>query len=255
MTLPAELQSRIEEIRNDFTNGSSVIAWNVLNLLADAIKIIDESDKDNILDLAKELLSAKPHMAGPTNILEIFNKQFPRYSTKSEIANFLNKLNSDLLLASDTCVSLAIEKLIEKEKTSILTCSYSSNVFNIISSAKSKMTVYILQSIWNGIDYGEIWIDKLSDLNVECNVLSEDDAIPVIDFALIGADAVLYSGDIINGIPSLYLAKSMKKIGIPLFVVAESFKKCKQIPIIDGFEQIPNELISDIITDDIFNQD
>lgn len=249
MTFPSEFRIRIEEIRNDFTNGSTVIAGNALKLLEDAIKNINESDKDNILDLAKELVSVKPHMAAPTNIIKIFISEFPKLSTKIELYNIIEILNDKIKLASDTCISLAIEKLFKKEITSFLTCSYSSNVFNILTRAGNGVSVYILQSKWNGIDYSEIWMDKLSDMNVECYMWSEDDTMPNIDFALIGADAVSYSGDIINGLPSFFLAQSLKTYGIPLYVVAESFKKCKDIQMADGFELIPKEYITEIISD------
>lgn len=252
MTLSAEFRTRIEEIRNDFTNGSSVIAGNVLKILEDAIKINKNSDRKIIPDIASELLSAKPHMAAPSNILKIFINEFPKLSGQAELLKFIKKLETDMQLASETCIKLAFAQLHIKEKISLLTCSYSSNVFNIISQSGTGSTVYILQSIWNGIDYSEMLQAQLKVLNVKCNVLSEDDKIPEIDFALLGADAVLYSGDIINGKPSLYLAKLVNGINIPLFVVAESFKKCEEIQITDGFELIPNELITDIITDNIF---
>ncbi len=249
--LPSEFRVRIEAIKNDFANGSTVIARNTLKLLTDAVNYIDESNKKIILDLAVELLSSKPHMTAPTNILNIFINEYPGFSTKSEMVNFLIKLESGLNLASDSCVALANDKLFKKEKTSILTCSYSSTVYNIISKTNSDIIVYVLQSIWNGIDYSEIWRAQLKVLNIKCYVLSEDDIIPEIDFGLLGADAVLYSGDVLNGAPSLYLAQSLKKIGIPLLVVAESFKKCKESPISDGFELIPAGLITEIITDNI----
>jgi len=228
-----------------------VIARNVLNLLTDAANYFNESNKINILVLANELLLAKPNMAAPTNILKIFINEFPKLSAKKEIANFLKNLESDMYRASDKCINLTIEKLFKKENTSILTCSYSSNVFNIIACAGIDLNVYVIQSIWNDIDFSAIWLDKLKVLKVKCNVILIDDNLPKIDFALIGADAVLYSGDIINGTPSLYLAQSINKIGLPLFVVAESFKKCKEIQIADGFELIPKEFITEIITDNI----
>lgn len=249
MTLPPQFGIRIEEISNDFTNGSTVIANNVLKLLLDSVNYIDDSNKIIILDLATELLTAKPHMAAPTNILNAFIELFPNFTEKAEIRNFLKGIESEMLIASETCVLITQDKLFKKEKTSVLTCSYSSNVYNILARVKSELFVYVFESIWKGINYSEIWEDKLNKMNIKSYRLTMGDKIPEIDFGLIGADAILNSVDVINGTPSLFLAQSLKKIGKSLFVVAESFKKCNKIKISDGFDLISNELITELITD------
>ena len=65
--------------------------------------------------------------------------------------------------------------------------------------------------------------------------------------SIIGADRILDDNSVINGIPSLELAKQCNS-KIPFYVMAESFKKDNNLIIEEGFDLIPNHLIAEIIS-------
>ena len=74
--------------------------------------------------------------------------------------------------------------------------------------------------------------------------------------ALVGADSILPDGTLINGIPTSNLAKAASNNGIPFYCVCETAKfdiqndRSKQNKLEPGFETIPLELITGIITEE-----
>ncbi|MBM2815513.1 MAG: hypothetical protein HW421_2275 [Ignavibacteria bacterium] len=68
---------------------------------------------------------------------------------------------------------------------------------------------------------------------------------------LTGADKILLDGSVVNGFPSLEVAKLNQK-KIPFYVIGESFKYSSSQSIEDGFDIIPAEFITKIFSDEIF---
>ncbi|MBI5326325.1 MAG: hypothetical protein HZB41_13810 [Ignavibacteriae bacterium] len=252
MSIPVIIENKIDEIRNDFTNGSTVIAANSLKVLSQTLNYIDDSHIDTISNVASKLISTKPHMAALTNILRLFLNEFTEFKSKEDIQHYLSKLDSDLNSAREECINNTLNKLFIDANLSIITCSFSSTVYNIIIRAKAKINVYILESVWNGIDFGKIWIDKLKPMNINCSIIKYNEDLPNTDFALLGADAILFSGDVVNGTPSLKLAETMNENNIAFYIASESIKMCSEISIADGFDLIPKKYISEVFTDNIF---
>ncbi|TAL68165.1 MAG: hypothetical protein EPN82_12275 [Bacteroidetes bacterium] len=253
MSIPLVFQKRIEEIRNDFINGSSVITRNALKILSDAVQYYDFSQKYSVLVIAQDLLTTKPQMAAPTNILKIFMSEFPKFSNNNDITFLINKLESDLSTATEDSKKICFDGLFGESNLSVMTCSFSSNVFDIIIKSGTSTSIYVLSSKWRSIDFGKIWQNKLEEYKIKCKIIEVNGKLPKIDFALIGADAVLHKGDVLNGTPSLNLAELMERNKYPTYVIAESFKRCREIPISDGFEYIPKNLVTKIFSDSIFN--
>ena len=246
-------QKRIDEVRNDFINGSSVIARNSLKILSDAVQYYDFSQKYSVLIIAQELLTAKPQMAAQINIMKIFMNEFPKFSNYHDITMLINKLESDMKIATEKSKSLCLETLFDEDKLSVITCSFSSNVFDILSKSGKITSIFILDSIWKNIDFGKMWLEKLSEFNVKCNIITLENNMPKINFAFIGADAVKQNGDIINGYPSMLLVQKMKENACPVYVISESFKYSDDLTLTDGFDCIPGNLISGIFSDKIFS--
>ncbi|MGB9885434.1 MAG: NUDIX domain-containing protein [Moorellales bacterium] len=70
------------------------------------------------------------------------------------------------------------------------------------------------------------------------------------DLVLVGADAILPDGSVVNGSPSLSLARAAAAAGVPFLVVADRFKRAAgEVPLEEGFERIPAELIRGIVTE------
>ena len=65
--------------------------------------------------------------------------------------------------------------------------------------------------------------------------------------ALIGADAVT-PGFVVNGTPSLVLAEAVKGRA-PLYVVAETLKFARRVPLSPGYDRIPLDLVTAVVSE------
>jgi translation initiation factor 2B subunit (eIF-2B alpha/beta/delta family) len=139
---------------------------------------------------------------------------------------------------------------------SIMTASYSSQVVSTFRRAKDmgKMfTILALESLSQGKSYGEMLALELKKENIKVLVIPDVDiarSVALANKVLIGSDAILPQGYVINGIPSLHLAKVAQRNHLPFYVVGEMIKVSPHFFEPDqGFDMIPPSLITWIITD------
>ncbi len=248
------IQLKIDSLRNDFTNGSGVIARNAIQILRDASLVFPEKEQNKYLkSVAGQLLEAKPGMAATVNFMKVCLAKLENFTSAGSFLQFLSNLETRIEKASYICVNSGLRELPLSDGISFITCSFSSVVFNIAHQSKTKLKVLVLQSQWKDMDYGRIFYDRLRETGINSEYLALTDVYDkTFGFALVGADAILRNGSVINGKPSLELAERVKLKGIPLYVAGESFKKCINIPLCEGFDLLPGKLIKKIITDDVF---
>ena len=152
-------------------------------------------------------------------------------------------------------MTLINEIFIKNGFRKILSCSLSSTVFKIFLKASEvniKFSVTALESVWNNKSYGLELMKKCHESNINCVAVKDTEipsAVQESDCALVGADAIIAVGGAVNGFPSLGLSHSCKNV-IPFYIAAESFKFTKKYIVEDGFEYIPSDLITKIITDE-----
>ena len=83
------------------------------------------------------------------------------------------------------------------------------------------------------------------DVAEECKI---PQAISRARLVLVRADKLLPDGSLINGVPTLKVAKEAQD-RIPLYSVCESYKFDDDETLEEGFERIPSHLITGIVTE------
>jgi translation initiation factor 2B subunit (eIF-2B alpha/beta/delta family) len=143
----------------------------------------------------------------------------------------------------------------------VMTCSYSSAVVAcLIQACQKGHRINLLaaqsKSTSNGLAYGELLAQELAEENIFCQVFSEasiNDLLTRTDIILLGADAVLSNGSLVNGYPSLALAQAAfaSSKAIPVYTLCETIKFASDSsPILEeGCDMIPGIYLTGIITE------
>ena len=145
----------------------------------------------------------------------------------------------------------------------LTTCSYSSTVGETLKVAKQQrknFKVFVAESRTddNKFQYGQILAKFLKSLKIATEVFPDDEIyryVPKTKCVLVGADSLLCDGSIINGTPTYKVALKAKECGIPFYSVCETTKANtlsylgKNTELKEGFELVPSNLITGIITE------
>ncbi len=248
------IEQEIEQIRNDYTNGSSIIARNAIAILD---KLSQSNDPKLIIDTAEKLKSAKPTIISLYNLMNYIIDKIN--SDKRGVPLIIYNVKEQIEEATNQCIDSSFKTLFSKiNQANIITCSYSSSVLKLIEKAHNeniRINLYALHSCWQANNYHKFILDKTNQIGINCEYLrldQIDDILNNLDFGLIGADIIFLSGAIVNGIPSFYMANKLAN-KVPLYAIGESFKLATHIKIEDGFDYIPQNLISQVIIDYVFS--
>lgn len=131
-----------------------------------------------------------------------------------------------------------------RDRSVILTHSSSKVVLQLLREASDQnkhFTVYITESMPN--KQGWTMQQELKEAGVPSTVIL-DSAVGYmmerVDFVLVGAEAVVESGGIINKIGTYQLAVMAKSMNKPVYVAAESFKFLREYPL--SQRDVPNKV-------------
>ena len=145
----------------------------------------------------------------------------------------------------------------------LATCSYSSTVYETLKAAKKQgksIKVFIAESKTEDstLQHGQTLATALKSIKITTEVFPDNEIsmhIPKTKIVIVGADSLLCDGSIINGTPTHKIALEAKETGIPFYSVCETTKintlsyLGKKISIEKGFELIPSNLITEIVTE------
>jgi len=130
-----------------------------------------------------------------------------------------------------------------RDGSTVLTHSSSRCVLNVLKEARDKnkhLTIYITESMPD--KQGWKMKKNLEDLGIQSTVIL-DSAVGYImervDLILVGAEAVVESGGIINKIGTCQLTVMAKAMNKPVYVAAESFKFLREYPL--NQKEVPNK--------------
>lgn len=127
--------------------------------------------------------------------------------------------------------------------SNILVHSKSRVVFEILKEAYIKngtFHVFVCQSAPD--NSGILMMEELSKLGIECTLILDSAVgavIEKVDFVLLGAEAVVESGGIINKIGTSSIGLCAKMLNKPVYVAVESFKFVRFYPL--NNRDIPDE--------------
>jgi translation initiation factor 2B subunit (eIF-2B alpha/beta/delta family) len=266
-----QLSDKIREVEFDRTRGASQLARKALDVLKFfAYNSENKTSEEFIRDvkkLGKKLLETKPNMAPIQNLvaqivyeidaLEEYDLAFVRKFAISRI-NELRQQSKDAVKKTAEWGATIISS-----SDQLATCSYSSTVYETLKVAKKQgkiFTVFVAESKTenNSLQHGQTMATSLKSIKITAEVFPDNEIrryIPKAKYVLVGADSLLYDGSIINGTPTLKVTLKAKEIGIPVYSVCETAKVNtldylgKKIDLEKGFELVPSNLISRIITE------
>lgn len=263
-----KIKEEILALKQDHTHGASYLAIKAIELIRKSALLIDVPDKTNFIEamnfLAAELKLLRPSMISIHNLVSDYIENLnnnanniPDLENLRQKAVFIADNIINQTLADRKSVIQKGAQLIRNNST-LMTCSYSSTVVEIIKKAHEagkKFDIIIARSFshYSTLAYGQIMAEKIA-LPLNINIISDEtiaEHLIQADYVIIGADAVLKDGSIINGFPSLKIAEKAFMYNIPFYVVCEPHKIAREtlIPQLEaGFELIPNQLITSIIT-------
>jgi translation initiation factor 2B subunit (eIF-2B alpha/beta/delta family) len=149
------------------------------------------------------------------------------------------------------------------ESGCVASCSYSSTVCETFKIAKQQGKFFeVLVAESRSGDgrflYGQSLADFLESIDVSVEVFADAEVyrfVPQADCVLVGADSILCDGSVINGSPTYAVAVKAKEHGIPVYSVCETTKANtlsylgKQVKLKKGFDSIPANLLSAIVTE------
>lgn len=261
-----EIASRIREIKNDRESGAACLAGRALAILGDTAAVNQNLEPAAFFKemelLVKVLSTVRPSMAPIANAARRWLKDLRSGADENMDGKALGELGSSLAgrhqerLAQARGEAAVVASKTAGKASRLITCSYSATVADVLvrcqAIATSERRSFLVLVAYSG-GHGERLAVHLRQLGVPTLIFPDDQvdtAISEADLALIGADTVLPGGSVVNGCPSLALARAARKAGVPFYAVADSYKWAdEEVPVEEGFELIPVELVSGIISE------
>jgi len=270
-----EVAQLLEEIRQDKEHSASRLslqAIGTLRLAAGKSTARTAADFLNELKaLARELAEARPLMAPIGNLAA---QWYSEIAQGPEVDKGLDSLRAFAILRGEKIIRTrkgAFNRVAEhgsqvvEDDDILISCSDSATVIQSLRAARlvgKEFGVYVAESrTGDGKAYGEAMAEKMRAERIPVKVIP-DNPQAIGDCALkstkvmVGADSILDNGSLINGAPTLIIAEAAKEKKIPFYVVCETTKFSalrlagRHMWLEEGFEVIPPQLITRIITED-----
>jgi len=232
--LPKDL---VNFVKNDRTHGSTELALIAIDGIR---KLVEQNEYENPGELEKclhslivDLQRCRPSMAALNNLLEkILDTLLTSGATnidmfRSTLLNSCNVVALSVRKAQSTAVQKMSSMVVANDV--IMTHSLSSTVKNLcahLSEYQPTVRLIITESRPGG--EGRLLATFLSELGLNTTYITEaqiDLLMPEVSKVVVGADAVLADGSIINKCGTNIMALSARYHSVPFYVCAESFKQ------------------------------
>jgi translation initiation factor 2B subunit (eIF-2B alpha/beta/delta family) len=264
----------IEEINNlkkDDIHGASWLSLHAVNTLSLAAS---ESNAPTVSafikeieDVAKQLVSARPNITPIANYANQFLHQILIRSQNEKdmqmMKRFAEMKGKELTKSATKAFSKTVEYAsgIISDMDTIITCSYSSTVCQVLELASQRETrfrVIVTESKFLDKSYGEITASELMKYPIPVEIIPDGEIsirISKADKALVGADSITEDGYFINGKPTFSLAQAARSKNIPFYISCETAKFAipgyvtKSVDLEPVFDIIPLDLVTGIITE------
>lgn len=151
---------------------------------------------------------------------------------KKELVKQGQKYASEALTYRQKIAQLTLEFI--KDDSIILTHSYSRVVMKTLLCAheKKRISVYVTEARPRGL--GLRTYEELTAAGIPCTVVLDSAVSYVmnkVDFVLVGSEAVVESGGLINAVGSNQIAIIAKAANVPFYALAESYKFHRLFPL------------------------
>lgn len=257
-------QQKILALGNDNESGGSEIALKAVSIF---FQVAERSlaNLEMLTVAADALINAKPDMAAVKNIVKYTIGDIKQNCDRDKLGELRESIIAKIKEASLETARLTAEHIKRNfaKPFTVVTCSFSGAVKKVIQSLAMSGAlegVIAMESKFGDYYYGNFVNKYCFENNINCETVPDAEMETAIQRAVIavtGADKIFADGSAVNGYPSLKLAEHCKG-KIPYIIAAESYKLTCENPNEhlpqDGFEIIPHNLISGIISDGYFQR-
>lgn len=222
MVSEATLLSRLREIIFDRESGSSEIALRILNLIIRESEQIMHQRQAELLESMIKIALERPSLILPINLLSTIRDAL--LSSPQSKWN-IREISERLLEIYGESLSKAVYNTVERIRgvKRVFTLSYSSQVFRVLSTLRDvSVTVSAGWPLFDGLTMAE----KLREVEVNVYVYPDaalSEAIEASDIVLVGCDAILKDGSLVNRSGTL-LASLAAEGKRPVISIVDVFK-------------------------------
>ena len=229
----------VADVAADETHGSARLSVRALAVLRDTAGDAERVDDDwvHVAETARALRSSHPGMAPLRTRIDRVLAESDR--TPPAVRRRAETAVSEALSADDGAAAVAAERLAavasdaaDAERPTVLTCSRSGTVAAALRRTDPRPDVVVAESRPGGEGVGvaeslarephepETTVTLLPDSAV-AQVLADPDAVdaPRVDAVLVGSDAVLPDGSVVNKVGTRGVALAAAAADVPVFVV------------------------------------
>lgn len=247
-----DLDAVIRELERDRTSGASALSRRLAQKLADFVQEAAATEPSELLEQLRQaaltLAAARPSMRALANTagLIVAAAAEPPPADLPALRQRVLQAVDDVLknwdAASESIASHALNLLPD----SVLTYSYSSTVLAALKRRRPA-TIVVCES--RPLYEGRKLAAELSATGLHPTVITDAQAgyfISSVRAVLVGADAVLADGSLVNKVGTTLIALAARRHGIPFYVACESLKVCVEVG--ESFpseEKEPEEVWSD----------
>ena len=221
--LPARFSKRLREIGNDRSHGAIELAIEVVEAFERLSRSEANVERREISSAIRSLADAQPAMVPIRNAAEICREVI--VEGKDATAK-MRRLRA-LIEESRHQVAVNAASILPPDST-VVTLSRSSTVIEALSMAAEKGRVrrlYVMES--RPRLEGRTTARALARRGVECVLVADAEGPSIVrnaDMAVVGADAVLRDGGVVNKVGTFPLSLACRDSGRMLCVLAESIK-------------------------------
>ncbi|MFB6195539.1 MAG: NUDIX domain-containing protein [Haloplanus sp.] len=207
----------VETVETDTTHGSAWLSVRALEVLRDRAAVAD--DYGAVAAVARDLRDARPSMAAVANRVNRVMATADR--TPAAVQRRARAAAEDALDADAEAATRAADRC----GASVVTLSRSGTVRTALERARPAVVIGESRPAREGVDVAAALAETGLDVT-----LTTDAALPAElsardpDAVLVGADAILADGGVVNKVGTRSLALAAAREGVPVYVVAAADK-------------------------------
>lgn len=201
---------------------------------------------DPLRRLAQQLAAARPAMAAPANMMDDVAERLAASADRSQVVVEVEQLIRSAQQAEQQAAQQAAQRL--PADATVITISFSGTVCDALVRAKDKLArVFVCEArplcegrqLARQLAQHGVAVVLLTEAQIECRM-------PEVDFAWLGADTVLPSGDVWNKVGSAPLAALAREHGKAVWAITTRLKIARRpLPATPPEEGPPSEVWPD----------
>jgi ribose 1,5-bisphosphate isomerase len=230
----SDVDSVVRELERDRTSGASALSRRLAQGLADFVRETGDTEPSDLLEQLRKaalaIATARPSMRALANTAGLIVAAAAEPpgdlpSLRQRVLQAVEELLEGWDAAAESISSHALSLLPDR----ILTYSYSSTV---LAAIKRPRPTHIVVCESRPLYEGRTLAAELSAVGLRPTVITDaqaDYCMSDVAAVLVGADALLADGSLVNKVGTTLIALAARRHGVPFYVACESLKVCPEV--------------------------